>query len=69
MKNFFNNNKRDNKAEARRREAEHWDELSKKVAQLSAELHKLEQVESTLDKVETHLGILVDSKKHKQEVK
>lgn len=68
MKIFKNFNKRDNKAEARKKEAEFYDEMLRKTNELLAELEQMEN-SKTLDSIETRLGILVESKKHKQEVK
>lgn len=66
MKNFNKRNNRNKEAEARNKEREFLDEMSKKMGELIAEL---EQINNTADRVQTRLGILVESKKHAQEVK
>jgi len=59
-------NKRDNRAEVRNKEAEFYDEMSRKLDEI---LDSWQRIEDTADNIETRLGILVESKKHKQEVK
>jgi hypothetical protein len=59
-------NKRNNRAEVRSKEAEHWDEMSRKLQEI---LDSWQRIENTAEKIDTRLSILVESKKHKQEVK
>jgi hypothetical protein len=59
-------NKRDNRAEVSSKEAEHWDEMSRKLQEI---LDSWQRIENTAEKIDTRLGILVESKKHAQEVK